>query len=176
MRKLTIVSLILSLAFIACKDEKAEPKVQAASTLTPQEQKMVENTKLLFKAWNEKDTNSLSGFMVDNYVHKTNGKVTSTDRAGFVALMRSFFTASPDVNFTNDIDVKGNKVYAKWVGKGTLTGMLGTQQLSGKTFEVDGLSVYRFNDEGKLTEEDGYFDQLSYLEPAGYTLTAPKGK
>jgi len=176
MRKLTGISLLILLTFTACQNQQAETKFEAASTPTAQEQKIAENTKLLFKKKNKKDTNSLSAFMVDNYVHKSNWKVTSNDRADFVALMRSFFIASPDINFTDDIDVKGNKVYAKWVGKGTLTGVFGTNPPSGKTFEVDGLSIYTFNDEGKLIQEDGYFDQLSYLEPSGYTLTPPKAK
>ncbi|MGZ8556969.1 MAG: ester cyclase [Chitinophagaceae bacterium] len=134
MKKLSIISVVLLLLFTACNNQQKEQKSEMVSTPTTQEQKIVENRELLFKAWNEKVTNSLSPFKADIYLRYGNGKVTSNDKAGYVALMRLFITAAPDINFAYDIDVKGNKTYSRWTATGTNTGMFGTQPASGKTF------------------------------------------
>jgi hypothetical protein len=49
--------------------------------------------------------------------------------------------------------------------KGTNTGMFGDNQPTGKTMETHGLTILSFNDKGKVTQEEAYYDQLSFLEP-----------
>ena len=163
MKKLASISLLFLLFVItSCNDQKKDTQsnVQVYAQTNPVEQKIMETTKQIFKAWNDGDTNLVKANTVEKFEHYSNGVLTSGDQSGFAGLIKFFKTAYPDLNFTYDIVVvKGNKTYVKWTGKGNNTGMSGTKPPTGKAMVFNGFSIYTFNEEGKATQEDGYFDQ-----------------
>lgn len=140
-------------------------------------QQILENTKTHYEAWNKTDADLMKTVTIEKITRHANGKLATADQAGLAATFNFFKTAVPDFTLTpGDIIIKGDKSYTKWVVKGTNTGMFGDNQPTGKTMETHGLSILSFDDNGKVTQEEAYFDQLSFLEPWGYTVTPPAVK
>ena len=152
-------------------------KPEGDATGTSKEQQILENTKTHYKAWNKTDADLMKTVTIEKITRYANGKLASGDQEGLAATMNFFKTALPDFTLTpGDIIINGNKSYTKWIVKGTNTGMFGDNQPTGKTMETHGLTILSFNDKGKVTQEEAYYDQLSFLEPWGYTVTPPQTK
>ena len=177
MKKITSYSVLFLLVLISCNNQKQESKPEGDSTKTSREQKILENTRTHYEAWNKLDTNLMKTVTIEKITRYANGKLASSDQTGLATTMNYFKTAIPDFTLTpGDIIINDNKSYTKWIVKGTNTGMFGNNPPTGKSSETNGLTILTFNDEGKVTQEEAYFYQLSYLEAWGYTVTPPKTK
>jgi hypothetical protein len=177
MKRITSYSLLFLLVLISCNNQKQESKPEGDSPKANSEQKILENTKIHYEAWNKIDTNLMKTVTIEKITRYANGKLASGDQTGLAATMIFFKTAIPDFSLTpGDIIIKDDKSYTKWIVKGTNTGMFGKNPPSGKSSETNGFTILTFNGEGKVTQEEAYFDQLSYLEAWGYTVTPPKTK
>jgi|GEM_PF-5083937 len=179
MKKIISISAVIMLFVItACNEQKkvSPANTQADAQVTSSEQKNLETAKQLWAFWNGGDTNSLKAIAIPGVKRHVNGILTSSEVSGIIAAYVGFKTAIPDLNFTYDLVVKGNKVYSKWVGKGTNTGMFGPYSPSGKPSVTNGLTESTFNDEGKLIKEDVYYDPYSYEEGIGFKKIAPAAK
>jgi steroid delta-isomerase-like uncharacterized protein len=83
----------------------------------------------------------------------------------FVMLYRSAF---PDVHFTvDDIVAEGDRVATRWTATGTHTGQLMNIPPTGKKVTVTGMTLTRYNAEGKGVEGWANFDQLGMLQQLG---------
>ena len=177
MKQITSYSVLFLLVLISCNNQKQESKPEGDSTKTSKEQKILENTKIHYEAWNKLDTTLMKTVTIEKITRYANGKLASSDQTGLAATMNYFKTAMPDFTLTTgDLIINDNKSYTKWIVKGTNTGMFGKNPPTGKSGETNGFTILTFNDEGKVTKEEAYFDQLSYLEAWGYTVTPPKTK
>lgn len=177
MKKITNFSLVFLLVLISCNTQQQESKPAGTATMTGREQKILENTKIEHEAWNKLDTNLFKTVTIEKITRYANGKLASSNQTEYAAIMTFFKTAIPDFSLTGeDIIVNGDKSYAKWIVRGTNTGMFGNNPPTGKPFETIGFTVLTFNEEGMITKEEAYFDQLSYLEAWGYTVTPPVAK
>ena len=54
--------------------------------------------------------------------------------------------------------------------------MFGKYSPSGKPSVTNGFTEYTYNDEGKLIQEDAYYDPYSYEEVIGFKLIPPPTK
>lgn len=177
MKKITSFSVFFLLVLISCNSQNQDSETEGDTTRTSKEQKILENTKTFYEAWNKIDTNLMKTVTIEKIIRYANGKLASSDQTGLAAIMNYFKTAVPDFTLSpGDIIINDNKSYTKWIVKGTNTGMFGKNPPTGKSSETKGFTILTLNDEGKVTQEEGYFDQLSYLEAWGYTVTPPKTK
>nr|WKN34279.1 ester cyclase [Tunicatimonas sp. TK19036] len=135
-----------------------------------QEQKILESSKLIWKAWNERDPELLRQYTVENIVRLADGIVTTHNQAGYIATMNLFWTAMPDLSFTYDLIPLGNIVYTKWSAKGTNTGMFGKTPPTHKSGCANGFAILTFNNAGKLTKEEAYMESANYLETWGHSV------
>lgn len=88
--------------------------------------------------------------------------------------MTVFHTGFPDFKVTIDNAVlKDNKAIVNWTVTGTHTGEFMGNDATGKAIKTHGLSIWHFNEEGKATMEDAYYDNLQLYTQLG--ITPPSG-
>ncbi|MFC4720939.1 ester cyclase [Geojedonia litorea] len=167
--------LVLTMVVLAsCNQQKNDVKTEAEIKQQALEEQMTAANEALFVAWNSGDTSIVEANMVAEFTRKQNGEPDAKRRDDYIGLINTFRTAIPDITFTYElVTIVGNKTISKWTAKGTNTGMFGDQPPTGKSSVTHGLTIFTFNDEGKVVSEEAYFDQLSYLQQWGYTLVPP---
>src|SRR3989442_870755 len=80
---------------------------------------------------------------------------------------KMYRTAFPDARCTVDeIVAEGDKVVARWTGRGTNTGPLGNNAPTGKKVEVTGVDLLKIVN-GKIVECDTVWDAAGMLQQLG---------
>ena len=114
--------------------------------------------------------------MTDDFVRSENGTpVLNTSAAYGSEVMGTNYTAFPDFNVkVNDSKIIGNKAMITWTVTGTNKGEFNGNPPTGKSVNINGLSVWTFNEEGKATREDAYYDKMEMVTQLGYSVTPPQ--
>jgi len=69
--------------------------------------------------------------------------------------------------------VKGDKIWSRFSMEGVNTGPLGNVSATGKKFHITGLAITRVVN-GKIVEDETFWDVLSFYRQLGFTLTPPQ--
>ncbi len=129
----------------------------------------------MVKAWNTNNSSILKSNTVKNIVRNTNGIRQANNQKEYKTIMTLFHTAFPDLKVTIDNTViKGNKAYIDWTLIGINTGKFNGNAATNKKIKIYGFSVLSFNEKGKETKDDAYFDNLVLYQQLGYTMPKPK--
>ena len=121
-------------------------------------------------AWNSGDLSVIdelfSAEYVDHDAVAQTGGMTGRDSARqFVEIFR---TAIPDLRCDIEDQVaEGDKVVSRWVATGTHDGTLMGVPGTGRRFRVDGISIDRFDEEGRFAEGWGTWDGIALLRQIG---------
>lgn len=87
------------------------------------------------------------------------GWMETTGPAPIEDAYNRLFTAFPDVRFASPrAFLSGNIAIQEWVLTGTHKGEYDTVKPSNKPVGIHGASVYWFNDQGKITQDNTYYD------------------
>lgn len=91
------------------------------------------------------------------------------DLAAVKETIQGYRDAFPDLTFTiEDIIATGDKVVIRWRGEGTFENEFLGQQPTGERGEpTRGISIDRFDDDGKLAETWNQWDTLSLMRSIG---------
>jgi steroid delta-isomerase-like uncharacterized protein len=83
--------------------------------------------------------------------------------------MASYRSAFPDLTFTiEDIFASGDRVVMRWRGEGTFQNEFMGQQPTGEKGEpTEGISIDRYDDDGKLAETWNQWDTLGFMREVG---------
>tara|TARA_R110000868_G_scaffold82992_8_gene234430 strand:+ start:3903 stop:4817 length:915 start_codon:yes stop_codon:yes gene_type:complete len=120
---------------------------------------------------NNKDISVLSNILTDDYLRYLNGTKVATGAKELATNINVFHTGFPDLEVTiPHRSVNGNNVFVHWFFTGTNTGEFAGSPATGKKVKVEGLSRFHFNKDGKIDEEDVFYDNLSVMEQLGHTL------
>ncbi len=126
---------------------------------------------------NKKDETVLINILTDNYVRHINGITVASNLEELKAAMNIFYKGFPDLQITNEsIYVKEGEAFVHFTFVGTNTGIFAEAAATGKKIKVKGLSHLYFNDEGKMYQEDIYYNELDFLQQLGYSLIPPNIK
>jgi len=112
---------------------------------------------------------ALDAVLTDDYVWHGNGG-EDKDRAGALEMVQGYVTAFPDMSFVmQDVATAGNKLIARWTVTGTHTGPLGDMPATGKSIDISGHIVVRFDgdmvaEEWELVDEALMMKQLGMAE------------
>jgi len=140
----------------------------------PVEDKMIDDqiNKFVSEFLNKHDASVLDDILADNFVRYMNDVKESTSSDGLATNMKVFFTAFPDFKITllHRSPIFNNTRFVHWQMTGTNTGEFNGSPATGKKVKITGLSRLHFNGQGKLDEEDVFFDQLSLMQQLGKTL------
>lgn len=128
--------------------------------------------KLVNEFHNKKNTAILSEFLDDNYIRYMNDVKVATNPKELADAMNVFFTGFPDfkIKLLHKSPVFNNTQFLHWEMTGTNTGEFDGTPATGKKVKVTGLSRVHFNGEGRMDEENVFYDQLALMQQLGRTI------
>lgn len=110
-------------------------------------------------AWCSQDPARVASFFAEQGALTINGGTPSVGRIAITEAARSFMTAFPDMVVTMDrLEVDGARVEYHWTLTGTNTGPGGT----GRPVSISGYEEWLLDDEGRIVDSLGRFDQAEY--------------
>ena len=165
------VSAILIMLFISCNRQYSKDKAEMQIMETAFKANM--NDFIEF-GWNKKDMTKVRALLTENYIRNLNGIQVANNQKEMEANMNIFFTGFPDLKITiNNIQIKDNQAFTHWTFEGTNTGVFGESPPTGKKVKVSGCMNIHFNNQGTLSQEDVFYNELELLQQLGYTLSPP---
>jgi len=131
----------------------------------------VATTKDYLAAWNEHDATKAANFLSEDVVYfdasvgkPINGRVEAKKN-----VIEAFMNAVPDLKWESvgEPIVSNNTVVFEWTFSGTNTGDWsdGTKA-SNKKFSINGMSIFRFNN-NKIIYQGDYYDALTFYTQLG---------
>ena len=140
----------------------------------PVEEKTIDAAidKLVNEFHNKQNTAILGEFMADNYVRYMNDVKVAENPKELTDGMNVFFTGFPDfhIKLLHKSPIFNNTRFVHWEMTGTNTGEFDGSPATGKKVKITGLSRIHFNGQGKIDEENVFYDQLSLMQQLGRTL------
>lgn len=170
-----VVLLLVVIFFCVCSCHKSGRRDSRTIGMSSKDSTIRAHLSILVDScWNNQDTTLLTGISVENFVRHLNGIQIAVSKREMQAHMNVFFTAFPDLKLTLDtLTIDNNRVFLEWTSKGTNTGVYGEVAPTGKKIKMNGFSHLYFTDEGVLSREDVYYNELDFLQQLGYTLKPP---
>lgn len=180
MKTISILFIMLSLCLVSCEDcdqVAATAKAEAEAAAAAHDEVIKAAINDIVAGWNTPGESKFGSQSVDGLVRTSQGKQESASRAEYEANMKVFHTGFPDFKVAiKNMVVHGNKAFIEWNVTGTNTGPFNGNPPTKKKVDVNGFSVWEFNDEGMAVREDAYWDNAVMLTQLGYTMTPPKAK
>jgi steroid delta-isomerase-like uncharacterized protein len=120
------------------------------------------------EVWNRGRLEAVDDILTDDYVgHIPAVPAPVRGRDGFKQLVVAYRTAYPDVHVTvEDMIVGRDRVVVRWTSHGTNTGEFMGMPATGRSVDVDGISIFRIRD-ARVAEEWEGFDTLAMMQQLG---------
>lgn len=166
LKSVLLISLALgSLFFASCNDRKKD------DSKAPAIDSVAQNIKMYTHVWDEIINKSkLELFNDSNFTKNVVMHASPTDVIGIDsarAYYANYVTGFSNVKFTiKDVFGMGNKLVKHWNFKGTHTGLFFGIKPTGKSVDVDGVTLVRMEN-GKIAEERDFFDNLEFMQQLG---------
>lgn len=124
------------------------------------------------KVWNEKDLDSVAGFVDDSYtIHLDTGdpwEGKTLNPEEFKIRLHYSFDSFPDMHFAIQTSVAdGNDVAITWLLTGTNLGKIGEYPATGKSIKTLGTTIYHFRN-GKVCGHSQVFDRTTVMKQLGF--------
>ena len=164
------ILFFISILLMSCSDSK--PKQDDRLT----HERIIKSHLLAFvdSCWNKKDMNSLKKLTTQNFVRNLNGIQVASNQSEMEGQLNVFFKAFPDgLMHIDKVYVQDNSSFHYWSYTGTNTDIFGETPTTGKKINVSGFSVIHYAEDGKMIQEDTYYNELGLLQQLGYSLIAP---
>ncbi|WP_445730883.1 ester cyclase [Mariniflexile sp.] len=144
-------------------------EIEAVNNMGVDEKAIYNTIKNMITVWNKNDQEAMKAISVPNLIRNANGARVASNQEEYGAMMTAFFTGFPDFKvILEDTKIKDNKAIITWRCTGTNTGeFLGNPPTNKKT-NIQGMSIWTFNSDGKAVQEDAYFDNLTMFQQLGY--------
>jgi serine phosphatase RsbU (regulator of sigma subunit) len=128
-----------------------------------------EENKAIFRRYAEEAGNQHNFEIVDEiferYIaHQPYGSTLVRGPQDVKRFHRAFLSAFPDFHITIDEQIaEGDKVVSRYTIRGTHQGDFRGMAPTGKEIELNGVTIFRFSEEGKVVESWDSYDQLSLM-------------
>ena len=108
----------------------------------------------------------------DELTEVANQAKDSNNAEDLVARMNIFFTGFPDfkIERLHESPIFNNTRFIHWQMTGTNTGEFNGAPATGKKIKVSGLTRIHFNGDGKMDEQNVFYNQLDLMQQLGKTL------
>ena len=166
---LQIITAFITVFFLsmAC----SAPANEAAEKALAAQNKEDASIKMYSHVWDEIiNKRRLDLFNDSNFTKNVVMHVSPKDAVGIDsarAYYANYLTGFSNVTFTiKDVFAQGDKLVKHWNFKGTHTGVFFGIPATGKTVDVDGVTLVRM-DNGKIAEERDFFDNLEFMQQLG---------
>ncbi len=167
MKSAILLSILLLTGLFGCQSVSKEGTDQR------ERQEAVVNT-YVDSCWNKHNILSIHELMTKDFTRNLNGITVANGQKEFEAYIKNFIRAFPTMKIKIDTMIqKDRQVVTTWTFEGTNTGEFAEYLPTGKKAKVSGVSLFRFNEEGRIIREDTYYNELFLLQQLGYTLNPP---
>ena len=161
--------IFLFLLFSACNPADKEIKKEIRNI------KIVEA--YIDTIWNQKELDSLKVYFSDNFKRNINNIGVATDNNELMANLNLMFNSFPDLQFKIQyLTAVKNKVFMNWSLTGTNMGEFNDHSATGKKVKISGITEIILNEEGMITYENIYYNELSQMQQLGYKLVFPEAQ
>jgi steroid delta-isomerase-like uncharacterized protein len=129
-----------------------------------------ENALRLCDAMNRHDLTATGDLLADDFFSHAIARQPGLEqgRQGGVAATRAFIAAFPDYHLeVLDLVVEGDRAVLRFRETGTHRGDDLGIPASGRRMDVEGVYIWRFDDEGMLAEAWAFQDNLAFLQQLG---------
>ena len=129
-----------------------------------------------FDAWSTGNTDQLDALFAADFARKARGQAGSaTGLDELKAVMAGLRAAYSDATVSNDESYYLDGIsFHHWTFSGTNDGPLGDLPPTGVEASVSGLTLMRYDEEGKPVEEIVYWDDLDLNQQLGFVLVPPE--
>ena len=122
--------------------------------------------------WNTGDFSQLEQYVSQQYTIKHDPgdawEGQTLDHATFQQRVMYSRNAFPDLNFDiQEMVGEGNRVVAFWIMSGTHQGDLDNIPATGRQFSISGMTIYDFDDAGKVCGHTQAYDRLGFIGQMG---------
>jgi len=152
------------------KYAEAMQAIEKANNM-PVEEKAINTQidKFVSEFLNKKNSAVLNEVMADNYVRYMNDAKVASNPQELADGMNVFFTGFPDFKITllHRSPIFNNTRFLHWQMTGTNTGEFNGSPPTGKEVKVTGLSRIHFNGDGKVDEENVFYNELDLMKQLG---------
>jgi steroid delta-isomerase-like uncharacterized protein len=146
----------------------------ALANMSDMENTIMGNTNSLAQAWITNDMDAFNNLTVENLGRSVNGIEVVKNQKEYRDMIQSNHDMLSDINIeTSDMMIVGNKAYFKWTFSGKNTKDTASMPATNKAVSTNGMAIWTFDNDGKATYEEVYFDQNDINMQLGFTLTAP---
>ncbi|AYN68036.1 hypothetical protein D1013_11950 [Euzebyella marina] len=125
---------------------------------------MEETVNAYWGCWNTNKSESLKCILADDFKRFANGKLEASNQEELIALVDNWHTTIPD--FKTDLQnlvIHDNQAFYRWVSTGTFIGRTGV----GRSTSIYGFAILTFDDEGKISKHESYYDSMSLFRSQG---------
>ena len=122
--------------------------------------------------WNRGDFSQLNIYVSEQYtVNHDPGDAwegQTLDREAFAERVMYSRNAFPDLRFDiQEMVAEGPRVAAFWIMSGTHQGALDNLPATGKPFVISGITIYDFDENGKVCGHTQAYDRLGFMAQMG---------
>ena len=143
--------------------------IEAINKMSVDDKAIYTTINKMIPIWNKNDHQALKELSVPNLIRNANGSRQASSQDEYAAMMTSFFTGFSDFKVAlEDTKINGNKATISWRCTGTNNGEFLGNAPTNKKVNIQGMSVWSFNGEGKAIQEDAFFDNLTMFQQLGY--------
>lgn len=168
MKKIVCISFLFYFILFAC-----EKKQENTQQLNENRLKTSINN-YVNQCWNNKDLELFEKLSTEKFIRNINGIKVANNQNEMQAAMNVFFKGFPDLKVDiKNITVKDSMAFVKWTFNGTNTGVFGEIAATGKKVKITGFTRATYSKEGKIKQEDVYYNELALLQQLGYKLIPP---
>jgi len=168
MKNAILLSLMLVTSLFGCQS----PVKEAKDKIDHQEAAV---NMYVDSCWNKHNMNTIRELMTNDFTRNLNGIQVAKGPMELEAYIMSFIHAFPSLKIKIDTMIqKDLQVVTTWSFEGTNTGEFAEYMPTGKKAKVSGVTLFQFNKDGKILNEDTYYNELYLLQQLGYTLEPPK--
>lgn len=127
------------------------------------------------EVYNERRLDRIPEYVAEEFVDRTPGAPAHARGPGFVRQQAgSTFAALPDIQFEIlHLLSEGDLVTIHWLARGTASSRLGGAGAAGREVELQGISLFRYDDQGKVAESWDLVDRLGMMQQLGFELSPP---
>lgn len=155
--------LLLILSGISCKTQH-DKEIEQINKMTT----------LIEDIWNHKNIVSFKNASITQNRKFLNGVQIATNQVETESHLKMFLTGFPDGTVKLDnVVLKDNRFYLHWHLYGTNTGNFDSIPPTGKKININGYATILLNKNGKMIQEEVFYNELDLLEQLGYTLKPP---
>ena len=126
------------------------------------------------QVWDRGNVAFAHDVFADDYVrHDLRPTQAAPGGAGMAKIAEDFRRAFPDASWQVDLVVgEADFVVARWTATGTFTGEWGGTAPTRKSATFSGVNIFRFGNDGKVTELWNHRDDLGLMEQLGAAVYA----